>query len=136
MEKLFLTWEDIENDINTLCIKLKDRKFQFITGLPRGGLIPAVLVSHKLDITYKSLNLSKAITEGKYLLIDDIADSGETLIDKKYEGYVKATLHYKKHSLIKPDYYAREIPNDIWLVYPWENEKSKTIQDYKIKAND
>ena len=136
MSKFFLTWDVIENDINTLWIKLKDRKFQFITGLPRGGLIPAVLISHKLDITYKSLNLSKAITEGKYLLIDDIADSGETLIDKKYEGYVKATLHYKKHSLIKPDYYAREIPNDIWLVYPWENEKSKTIQDYKIKAND
>lgn len=132
MEKLFLTWQDIENDINILCDKLKDRKFQFITGLPRGGLIPAVLVSHNLDITYKSLNLSKAITEGKYLLIDDIADSGETLIDKKYDGYIKATLHYKKHSLIKPDYYAREIPNDIWLVYPWENEKSKTIQDYKI----
>lgn len=132
MEKVYLTWQDIENDINILCDKLKDRKFQFITGLPRGGLIPAVLVSHNLDITYKSLNLSKAITEGKYLLIDDIADSGETLIDKKYDGYIKATLHYKKHSLIKPDYYAREIPNDVWLVYPWENEKSKTIQDYKI----
>jgi uncharacterized protein len=136
MEKLYLSWEDIENDINILCNKIKERKFQFITGLPRGGLIPAVLISHKLDITYKSLNLSKAIEEDKYLLIDDIADSGETLIDKKYKGYIKATLHYKKHSLIKPDYYAREIPNDMWLVYPWENEKSKTIQDYKIKTND
>ncbi len=136
MEKLYLSWEDIENDINILCNKIKERKFQFITGLPRGGLIPAVLISHKLDITYKSLNLSKAIEEGKYLLIDDIADSGETLIDKKYKGYIKATLHYKKHSLIKPDYYAREIPNDMWLVYPWENEKSKTIQDYKTKSND
>jgi len=136
MEKLYLSWEDIENDINILCNRIKERKFQFITGLPRGGLIPAVLISHKLDITYKSLNLSKAITEGKYLLIDDIADSGETLIDKRYEGYIKATLHYKKHSLIKPDYYAREIPNDMWLVYPWENEKSKTIQDYKTKSND
>lgn len=136
MEKLFLTWEDIQKDINTLCDKLKTRKFQFISGLPRGGLIPAVLISHKLDITYKSLSLSKAIMEDKYLLIDDIADSGETLIDKKYEGYVKATLHYKKHSLIVPDYYAREIPNDIWLVYPWENESSNTIQDYKTITND
>lgn len=136
MEKLFLTWEDIQKDINTLCDKLKTRKFQFISGLPRGGLIPAVLISHKLDITYKSLNLSKAIMEDKYLLIDDIADSGETLIDKKYEGYVKATLHYKKHSLIKPDFYAREIPNDVWLVYPWENESSNTIQDYKTITND
>lgn len=136
MEKLFLTWEDIENDINILCNKLKDRKFQFITGLPRGGLIPAVLISHKLDITYKSLNLSKAIIEGRYLLVDDVADSGETLVDKKYDGYVKATLHYKKHSLIKPDYYAREIPNDVWIVYPWENEKSKTIQDYKTQTDD
>lgn len=136
MEKLFLTWEDIQKDINTLCDKLKTRKFQFISGLPRGGLIPAVLISHKLDITYKSLNLSKAIMEDKYLLIDDIADSGETLIDKKYEGYIKATLHYKKHSLIKPDFYAREIPNDVWLVYPWENESSNTIQDYKTITND
>jgi hypoxanthine phosphoribosyltransferase len=136
MKKLYLTWEDIQNDIDILAKKIERKKFQFITGLPRGGLIPAVLLSHKLDITYKSLSLSKAIEEGKYLLIDDIADSGETLIDKKYEGYIKATLHYKKHSLIKPDYYAREIPNDVWLIYPWENEKSETIQDYKIKQND
>ena len=136
MKKLYLTWQDIQNDIDILAKKIEGKKFQFITGLPRGGLIPAVLLSHKLDITYKSLSLSKAIEEGKYLLIDDIADSGETLIDKKYEGYVKVTLHYKKHSLIKPYYYAREIPNDLWLVYPWENEKSETIQDYKIKQND
>ena len=136
MEKLLLSWEDIQNDIDTLCNKIQDRKFQYISGLPRGGLIPAVLISTKLDVTYKSLSLSKAIEKGKYLLIDDIADSGETLIDKKYEGYIKATLHYKKHSLIKPDYYAREIPNDIWLVYPWESEYSNTIQDYKIKVND
>jgi len=88
MEKLFLTWEDIQQDVDNLCKKLQGRKFQFITGLPRGGLIPAVLISHKLDITYKSFHL---------------------------------------------DFYAREIPNDKWVVYPWENEKAETIQDYKLK---
>jgi len=133
MEKLFLTWEDIQQDVDTLCKKLQGRKFQFITGLPRGGLIPAVLISHKLDITYKSFHLPKSIPLNEYLLIDDIADSGETLLDRNYEGFVKATLHYKPHSVVKPDFYAREIPNDLWVVYPWENEKAETIQDYKLK---
>ena len=29
-----------------------------------------------------------------------------------------ATLYYKKHSILKPDYYIRETKD--WVVYPWE----------------
>ena len=89
MEKLFLTWEDIQQDVDILCHKLQSKKFQFITGLPRGGLIPAVLISHKLDITYKSFHLPKSIPLNEYLLIDDIADSGETLLDRITKGLLK-----------------------------------------------
>ena len=41
------------------------------------------------------------------------------------------TLHYKTSSIAKPEYFAEEIPEDFgWIVYPWEKEDSKPIQDY------
>jgi hypoxanthine phosphoribosyltransferase len=61
----------------------------------------------------------------KVLLVDDIADTGETLkVAKKYllqmgASEVKvATLHCKPWSSFKPDYFAEE--TDKWIVYFWE----------------
>ena len=54
MEKIFLSWQDIEDAIVNLAhqIKNSDETIEAITGLPRGGLIPAVLLSHKLGVPY------------------------------------------------------------------------------------
>ena len=67
------------------------------------------------------------------LIIDDIADSGVTLEKWKREFNVPkfGTLHYKNISKVKPDYFAEEIDENYgWIVYPWEKENSKSIQDY------
>ena len=42
-----------------------------------------------------------------------------------------ATIHYKRSSTERPDYYAEAIEDDFgWIVYPWEKKDSKPIQDY------
>ena len=50
--KIYLNWDEIERLTNLLSVKIKMKQFQIdsIMGLPRGGLVPAVILSHKLNL--------------------------------------------------------------------------------------
>jgi len=63
------------------------------------------------------------------LLVDDIADTGDTLI--KVANHVKAicnsklqvaTIIYKKRSKIIPDFYAGTAPDEAWVKFPYETK--------------
>lgn len=63
----------------------------------------------------------------RLLVVDDIADSGKSLYRACQDLYwanpsmaTTATLHYKLHSIFTPKYYAQEVPNDCWVVYPYD----------------
>jgi hypoxanthine phosphoribosyltransferase len=133
MEKVYLTWNDIDNLVDKLANEVSQVAVPplYITGLPRGGLIPAVMLSHKLNIPFVNISLIRALPAVDVLVVDDIADSGETLL--QYKAYQTAVLHYKLQSEATPTYYAEEVENDSWIVYPFEREDSATIQDYKIQ---
>ena len=138
-EKLFLSWRDIDDLVENLCQKIQSTKpphiIESITGLPRGGLIPAVMVSHKLNLPFINFNDLSPLTwwktrDSSILVVDDICDSGETL-QPIHPYYTTATLHYKPEvSLIVPDIYGKLVAKDDWVVYPWEREDSKMIPDY------
>jgi len=134
MNKLYLTWEDIENQITDLAEQISKSRENIIAvyGLPRGGLIPAVLLSHKLGVKYvNEWPLIKDLYHpDNVLIVDDICDSGKTL--KEYNNHPTATLHYKSSAVTKPTFYSDITEEDVWIVYPWENEDSHTIQDYKL----
>ena len=86
------------------------------------------MLSHKLNIPFVSIDNIKLISRYELLIIDDIADSGETL--EQYKIYQTAVLHYKFQSIHIPTFYAEEVDNTDWIVYPFEREDSETIQDY------
>lgn len=100
-----LSWEEIDKYIGSLLSDINENDFRFdlLVTINRGGLIPAVVLSHKLSvreiiifrasrtvddrinavkhpptITYSVKELVK-IKNKKILLIDDIVGSGETL---------------------------------------------------------
>jgi len=130
MEKTFLSWNDIETAVESLAhqIRQSGEEIGAIVGLARGGLIPAVMLSHKLGIPLVSEDHE---AEGYLLVVDDICDTGVTLeYYIKYEGVLTATIHYKQTAIVKPDFYYSLIPQDKWIVYPWENKDSQTIPDY------
>jgi hypoxanthine phosphoribosyltransferase len=134
MEKIYLSWEDVNNAVESLAhqIKNSNEHIEAITGLPRGGLIPAVLLSHKLGLPYVNL-FNDCEGHENVLVIDDICDSGETL--KEYhQFFTTATIHYKQLAVVKPDFYYSLAPEDKWIVYPWEQKDSKTIADYATKG--
>ena len=126
MTKRYISWEEVEILVNILHDNIleSDEDFDAVMGLPRGGLIPAVMLSHKTGMSYAPY--------GNVLVVDDICDSGKTL---KTIQFPTAVLHYKPHtSIIEPTFYACKFESDDWIVYPWENKDSKTIQDYKTKV--
>lgn len=134
MKKRFLDWQFIEDAIERLASNIQKSGFEYqaVSGLPRGGLVPAVMLSHRLGIPFFSKD-DGSFDFDNILIVDDICDSGKTLEQfKRYKENVKTvTIHYKLSACYEPDFWFWLANEDEWLVYPWENENSETIQDYK-----
>jgi hypoxanthine phosphoribosyltransferase len=127
--KIYLSWDDSIDLVNTLCEKIitEQPNIDSVFGLKRGGLIPAVMISHKLGLPWSDVMLPNT------LVVDDICDTGITL--KNTVGVYTAVLHYKPHtSCYKPNIYAQKHDGDEWIIYPWERKDSEPIQDY-LKTN-
>jgi len=132
MDKRFISWSDVDDAVGRLAINITNSKYNIsaIGGLPRGGLIPAVMLSHKLNIPFVSQANIAGVT-GNILIVDDICDSGKTLKRFKFENNVyTATLHYKTTAEYEPHFWWRIAAQNEWLCYPWENKDSETVPDY------
>ena len=130
--KRFIGWRDVEDAVERLSINITNSNIEIaaVGGLPRGGLIPAVMLSHKMNIPFVSQANIAGVT-GNILIVDDICDSGKTLKRFKYEENVyTATLHYKTSAEYEPHYWWKLAPLNEWIVYPWESKDSETIADY------
>jgi len=99
MNKLYLDYTDMERMVQTIIrdINLDGYKPDYIVGITRGGLLPAVLISQYMNVPMYSLDVSlrdNANKEGpesncwmaedafngkNILIVDDINDSGATL---------------------------------------------------------
>lgn len=125
--KLILSWNDIRDLVDDLCEKIIQNTphVDSVIGLARGGLIPAVMVSHKLGLPYiQSINANT-------LVVDDICDSGVTLRDGI--GVNTAVLFHKPHTAcFTPNSWSYTHKGDEWVIMPWERIDSKQIQDYKL----
>ena len=131
--KIFLDWGCIEDLVYDLSknITLYFPDIEYIHGLKRGGLIPAVMLSHLIG---KPMIDSLNYPNKQILIVDDICDSGKTL--QKWDNYKTAVLHYKPHtSCLKPTFWSKTHKTDEWIIYPWERDDSKTIQDYKLNLD-
>ena len=84
-----------------------------VYGIKRGGLIPAVYLSHMLNLPMVSSPNKRT------LVVDDISDSGATLKMYKDAGFKMATIYYYKKSIVHPDIWVYE-KKDKWIQFPWE----------------
>jgi len=145
----YYAYENFRNDTNLLINKCKDTQFDSIIAIARGGLTLSHAVAEGLNIrdvqsirtelydsTCKRDELSifgKCELEKakKVLVLDDIADSGDTLkavmneLKKDYQNidFTCATLFYKKTSIYEPDIWINEATE--WIDFFWES-------DYKL----
>lgn len=146
-EYLPLTWTDFASACFKLSKQLKQSKktFDLIVAIARGGLAVSQLLSDSLTLpiasftvqSYEDLKKQKSprITYGlgcklkhqRVLLVDDVSDSGKTFLrgiehllemGTKRNHITTVSLHYKPHSVYRPDYFVNQ--TDKWIVYPYE----------------
>jgi len=160
MDFINVSPEDALLHARRIAEKIVESKYEpeLIVAILRGGVVLARLLSDLLNIReikvmrvihYDALE-SKKVAEivepincrldgMKVLLVDDVADTGESLIvarDHLLErgaSEVKiATMHYKPWSKLKPDYYSEE--TEAWVVYFWEY--AETVKYFLRKFQD
>ena len=149
-------WEFVEDDCKNIVqqIVVSGYKPTMIVGIMRGGMIPAIIISHLMNVPIMSLNWSKrdfnnrdfgtylddivkvaCSTKERFLIVDDIVDSGVTFAElKSYANNFTSDLYWKKFikfsSLIynldqdtTVDFYSRKISRaeeSRWYNFPWE----------------
>jgi len=151
LKLLHTTWEDVERLSEELSAMIIDSGFvpDVIVAVSRGGFDPARILCDQLDVTrlaslqveyYRGVKdtnpaprivypLNADVGGLRVLMVDDVSDSGVSLIAAKEhiekgdpEELRIATLHIKPWTDFMPDYHAAE--TDAWIVYPWEPVES------------
>jgi hypoxanthine phosphoribosyltransferase len=156
LDYLRVSWSDVEKDCKKISDQVDGGGFSdyLLIGISRGGLVPLRIISDLINSVelltlgvkfYEDLGITvdkpkiifpvpeEFVTGENILLIDDISDTGESLIAAKKHlsnlgalDIVTATLLKKPHTRLTPDYYAQE--TDSWVIFPWEiNETLKKI---------
>ncbi len=146
-----LSWSDVYDCISVLADKILGSGWipDVIIAIARGGLVPAMLLSDFLGVkSILTMQLEHWPAPGqveatvrlkfdippvdlsgkRVLIVDDIADTGDTLlfakshIEAKYSNVSirTAAMHVRKNrAKFLPDYWSVEVESDHWIMYPW-----------------
>ncbi|MBR5598796.1 MAG: hypothetical protein IKW39_02015 [Alphaproteobacteria bacterium] len=145
MQKQYITWDDIKRSSDEIAEKIKshcqDLEQATLIAVSRGGLIPTQLISYKLNIrdirvmkliSYDEENIRRdtkdlstdRLFDGKTVyIIDDLADSGETIkyLKEQYPTSTICSLYTKDCCKYQPDMTSSQIlSKDNWIVFPWD----------------
>lgn len=152
-EKIYLSWQDVDNLISKLMPGLRTHKFDVVLAITRGGIIPSAIISERLLVPqvlvasvdfYEDMehNLdwpvfmqfpADSFLRGKHVLIvDDIWDRGKQVVsvaervEQAGGTSVSAVLHYKPHRSRFPDKTPDffAVETKDWIIYPWEIDRS------------
>jgi hypoxanthine phosphoribosyltransferase len=156
------TWNQLYDMLLDIAQKIQSQNYlpDIIVGISRGGLVPARILTDLLETPqlgfiqvefYTDIQqtlqkpilkqtLTTQVSFKKALIVDDIADTGESLklakthLQQQSASQVKtATLYQKPQSTITPDFYEKQTTS--WVVFPWEPKETlrKIIQKQQGK---
>ena len=122
MDKIYLSWDEYVEKVNAICLWAKDKNFSGVYGVPRGGLIPSVMISHCLSISYIDDSYAHIWPKKNILVVEDAIDTGSSVKDFKDDYRVSSIATISKHvdCSFEPDFYA--MTHSKWLVFPYEKE--------------
>lgn len=119
--KEYMTWNTLHNLVKDIArfVRNKSRPgYKYIYGIPRGGVIPAVMLSHELDIPY--LPIYDIRFPDNILVVDDVIDSGAACNHILSKNYIDVITLVRKPWSPMCTFSAYE--TDRWIVMPWENQ--------------
>jgi hypoxanthine phosphoribosyltransferase len=143
-----LSWNKVIKDAKTLALLVKQSGYKpdIVIAIGRGGYVPAriicdfMLLKNLTSIKVEhwgsaAIEREEAIIKfplctdikgKKVLLVDDITDTGDTLVValEYLKGFgpaeiITAVLTHKTCSAIVPDYYVNRIVKWRWVIFPW-----------------
>jgi hypoxanthine phosphoribosyltransferase len=141
--KIYYDYDDVLTMCHNLAHDISKFKPDMIVGITRGGLLPALHLSHALDRPMETVMwqtretvkqehseyIQQAIDSLKRVVfVDDINDTGRTFneISKAYHcerPNVRFTSLVKKVGTTYPDGKAAlTISDKRWIVFPWEKD--------------
>ena len=135
-----ISWTEIDDQARMLALRLSPfGPFNGIAAVTRGGLIPAALLSQRLDVravetigiqSYDGmdqgpLTVHKPPSSGDgqgWLVIDDLVDSGATMREVKilWPKARLCVLYAKPRGKDAIDHFVTEVDQSLWLSFPWE----------------
>ncbi len=144
MKKIYYDYHSFKKDTQVLVDKSKDFEPDVLLALARGGLTLGHFMAQALNIrnlftlnsihyegelkldSFDIFNVPNLSFAKKVLIVDDIIDSGETMVevlkvlkDKFPDVEFKiATLFYKPTALIQADFFVNEAKG--WIDFFWE----------------
>jgi hypoxanthine phosphoribosyltransferase len=151
---LYVSYDEYHNLTEKLAIKVFQSGWEFdvILCLARGGMRPGDILSRVFDkplaimstssyradagTTQGNLDIARFITTpkgeiaGRVLLVDDLADSGQTLkavvhqLKNNYKPITElrsAVIWTKALSIFEPDYSVEHLPTNPWIHQPFES---------------
>ena len=146
MIKKYYSYENFRSDTKQLISEVKSFEAEAIVGIARGGLTLSHCMAEGLNLR-EVQTIRTELYDGdckrqdislfgvcdfknvkRVIVLDDIADSGETLkaimeyLESNFEEieFKSATLFYKKTSIYKPDFWINDA--DDWIDFFWERD--------------
>lgn len=145
-KELFVSWQELHNATIKLARQLLPaERWKGIIAVTRGGLAPAAIVAGELNVRFvdtvcvsrydhnrpreaKTLKPpDKTAGDGKgFLVVDDIADTGDTLktVKKMLPEAVIAVVYAKPQGAGLADYHSEEVEQKTWVCFPWDSYPS------------
>lgn len=148
---VYYSWQDVEHMCVSLArqIRVRGISVDAILAVARGGLVPAMMLSHVLRVrdfdiikasSYSdshekralSVEMPRGLIDSRtYLVVDDIIDTGATMAYIKTHmpgNAIYASLTVKLNTPGVPGLgrasrvaYGDIINDDVWCVFPWED---------------
>jgi hypoxanthine phosphoribosyltransferase len=123
-----LSWQEFELAVNSITELCCDAQFTGVFGIPRGGLVLAVTLSHRLN-----LPLLHSAQPG-CLLVDDVYETGLTL--EPYRQLDNCTAMVWVSKAVPQWWQAVEVvQSSEWIVFPWESAAAATADEQAYRAS-
>jgi len=122
--RIIYTWDDFDRDCEYLRQKLLKYEPYTVFGVPRGGLVVAVRLSH-----LSGMEFTKVVNPDT-IIVDDICQTGNTFnnvtyfLAPKHDYKASAALWVVEEEYARPDHWIRVKSRENWVQFPWETKES------------
>lgn len=138
------SWDEVRGECAILARKLADVPVTTVLAVARGGLIPASILAQLLRVRDVRACAFASYAEGTHasrhslqvtvppdpclldgqgvLVVDDLADTGLTMLalTNLLPGAIRCAPYAKPQGAPALHLYSRQVPQHVWIKFPWE----------------